>query len=507
MIGSNKFVNGAFNSSVNVFQNKCVASWSNAGVLDEGYLKVVPSDEGSSIVLGVGSLTAGKRYLLRYSLKAAGTLSLAANLRSASYSANTSVIRRKASTTRTENEILFSPSTNESSGSLVFTADAKTTYYLDNIKLYEADATVTNPDDSIRFEYNASKAPKTVSLKGNYVDVKNNKYSNSIVLQPYASAILIKDGGTVTTLTNKSPTVNITSPITNKSYTGPAIINMEATATDVDGKISKVEFYNGSTLLHTEYYTPYTYTWNNVPAGNYTLIAKAYDNSGSVTTSAGVSISVVKLNAPIVFIKTPYTNTSYTGPATIKMEATATDADGKISKVEFYNGSALLHTEYYVPYTYTWNNVSVGNYKLTAKAYDNSGNITTSAGVSISVVNATSMSITSPAYTELLSVTSDTKVINSGGTLNKADISGLANFKLFPNPAINKIQIYFDGLQNNQKVNLSIVDLSGRRLKSFLIRVSGEKIEVDVSSLSTGMYIMSLTGENFMINKNFSKIK
>lgn len=52
-----------------------------------------------------------------------------------------------------------------------------------------------NPDDYIRFEYNATDNNKTVNLAGNYRDVSNNKYSNSIVLKPYSSIILLKQTG------------------------------------------------------------------------------------------------------------------------------------------------------------------------------------------------------------------------------------------------------------------------------------------------------------------------
>ncbi len=79
-------------------------------------------------------------------------------------------------------------------------------------------------------------------------------------------------------------------------------------------------------------------------------------------------------NAPTVSITIPVNNVKYTGPATIYMEAIAGDADGTINKVEFYNGTTLLKTEYISPYTHTWNNVQIGNYILTAKAYDNSCN-------------------------------------------------------------------------------------------------------------------------------------
>lgn len=48
--------------------------------------------------------------------------------------------------------------------------------------------------------YNDTKVAKTVSLSGSYVDSKGVKYTNSITLQPYSSAFLIKDN-TPTTVT------------------------------------------------------------------------------------------------------------------------------------------------------------------------------------------------------------------------------------------------------------------------------------------------------------------
>jgi len=39
--------------------------------------------------------------------------------------------------------------------------------------------------------------------------------------------------------------------------------------------------------------SPYAYTWTNVAAGNYTISAKAYDNTGAVTTAGSVAVKVV----------------------------------------------------------------------------------------------------------------------------------------------------------------------------------------------------------------------
>jgi len=91
---------------------------------------------------------------------------------------------------------------------------------------------------------------------------------------------------------NLPPTVSITSPSNGATLTAPATITINATAADSDGTITKVEFYQGSTLLGTDTNAPYSFTWNNVPAGNYTLIAKVTDNNGATATSNPVNVTV-----------------------------------------------------------------------------------------------------------------------------------------------------------------------------------------------------------------------
>jgi len=92
--------------------------------------------------------------------------------------------------------------------------------------------------------------------------------------------------------TNKAPTVVLTSPVSSDVFEDPATITLNASATDLDGTISKVEFYNGTTLLGTDISSPYTYSFTNVAAGTYTLYAKAYDNQGAQASSGSVLITV-----------------------------------------------------------------------------------------------------------------------------------------------------------------------------------------------------------------------
>jgi len=177
-------------------------------------------------------------------------------------------------------------------------------------------------------------------------------------------------------IATKAPAVTLTSPIANASYNAPANITLTAVASDTDGTISKVEFYNGTTLLGTKTSAPYSFSWQNVASGKYTLLAKATDNSGLVTTSAAVSISVITSTtpkAPTVSITSPITNTKYMAPGSIEITASASDTDGSIGKVEFYNGATLLATVTTSPYKYVWQNVAAGAYSITAKATDNTG--------------------------------------------------------------------------------------------------------------------------------------
>jgi endoglucanase len=91
---------------------------------------------------------------------------------------------------------------------------------------------------------------------------------------------------------NNLPTVSITSPANGADFNAPATVIINAAASDVDGSISKVNFYNGSTLLGTDTTPPYSYTWNNVPDGNYVLTAKATDDEGASATSSPVTVNV-----------------------------------------------------------------------------------------------------------------------------------------------------------------------------------------------------------------------
>jgi hypothetical protein len=171
-------------------------------MLDGGAFKMsfAPSPGASKMTLittQIGAVESNKNYRLKFSLLGSNynNPSLTIYLRRTAYPYDRISDLRyvKISGTRTENEVVLSVPVGIDDASVTFEdMDQSTNFWLDNIQLHEADVTFTNPDDHFRFEYNASNQNKTVSLDANYLDVKGNRYLDTLVLAPYSSVVLIK---------------------------------------------------------------------------------------------------------------------------------------------------------------------------------------------------------------------------------------------------------------------------------------------------------------------------
>jgi hypothetical protein len=326
---------------------------------------------------------------------------------------------------------------------------------------------------------------------------------------------------------NQLPSISLTAPVNGAIVTAPASITITATASDPDGTVAKVEFFDGTTKLGEDTSSPYSFSWTSVPAGDHVISTKATDNIGGVTTSGSVTIHVAAIQgtsfnanvaggiiiSPFVvsgtapaFVSQPspttdpalggvgryYFDVPATGnyqvraqvicadegsnsffaqidsapttsniwdilpaagiqtrtvswggrnnpaqvfnlstgvhhylevrgregdaqlvsitlvgentpptvsitdpadgefftpaPATVPIAATAADADGTVTKVEFFANGAKIGEDTTSPFTLSWTSVPAGNYILTAKATDNGGLTTDSTGIAIQVL-------------------------------------------------------------------------------------------------------------------------
>lgn len=243
------------------------------------------------------------------------------------------------------------------------------------------------PDGTDKIAYSYMTASGAGGSSDLYV-MNSDGTSRTIIAQEPDETIKLRWSPKETT----RPTVSITAPANNAVYAAGASLTINATAADSDGTISKVEFYKGNLKLGEDKTSPYSFTWTNAAPGIHSLVARAYDNNWAITDSTPVSVTVQAAAnaAPTVSFTAPVNNATFTAPAMINLTATASDSDGTIAKVEFYQGAVKLGEDVSAPYELAWNNVAGGSYQLIAIATDNAG------ATAASIVNIT---VTAPAPT------------------------------------------------------------------------------------------------------------
>ena len=96
---------------------------------------------------------------------------------------------------------------------------------------------------------------------------------------------------------NPAPAVALSAPQNGSSFAlgSPVVISAtvsDLTSTGTAGVVSKVEFFNGSTLIGTDTSAPFSISWTPSTVGSYTLLARATDSQGTVGTSASTTITV-----------------------------------------------------------------------------------------------------------------------------------------------------------------------------------------------------------------------
>ncbi|MCX6892577.1 MAG: PQQ-dependent sugar dehydrogenase [Verrucomicrobia bacterium] len=187
---------------------------------------------------------------------------------------------------------------------------------------------------------------------------------------------------------NAAPIVTLTNPIEGAVFVAPASISLQATASDADGTVTNVEFFDGTSSLGSYSAGPYSLAVNLAP-GSHTLTAVASDNLGVTTASAAVTVTVISNSPPAAGITSPTNGSTFTAPAAIIIAAAASDLDGSVTNVEFLDGATSLGSCPGKPYSLLAS-LSVGTHPLTVKVSDNLGISTTSGIVTVTVASSAS---------------------------------------------------------------------------------------------------------------------
>jgi len=245
-----------------------------------------------------------------------------------------------------------------------------------------ADGTVTN----VAFYQGATLLGNVTSAPFNYAWLNASAGSYNLTAQATDSHGLTATSSVVSITVTNGFGISLTSPANNANYLPDSSVPLAANAFESGGSITNVEFYANGADLGGVISAPYSLAWPNVSAGNYALTAVASDAAGNSTTSSVVNITVHV--PPTISLTAPASGASYVAPASLTLSATASDSDGTITNVAFYQGSTLLANVASAPYTYTWADVSAGAYALTAVATDDSSSSSTSSVVNVTVTNA-----------------------------------------------------------------------------------------------------------------------
>lgn len=292
----------------------------------------------------------------------------------------------------------------------------------------DADGTISK----VEFFNGATKLGEDLTAPYNFswANVPVGTYSISAKATDNQSGVATSTSITINVANaNTPPVVALTGPANNGVFPVGSIVNITANASDANGTVARVEFFSGTTKLGEDTSGPYSFAWNNVPAGAYTITARATDNQGVTTTSTAVSITVSSgNNPPVVSITSPANNANFTAGSNITITANASDSNGSVAKVEFFRGTTKLGEDATSPYSFSWTNVAAGSYVLTARATDNQGAVNTSGAINITIAGANTppaITLTAPANNASFAVGStimlSANATDANGTIAKVE--------------------------------------------------------------------------------------
>ncbi len=189
----------------------------------------------------------------------------------------------------------------------------------------------------------------------------------------------------VAIVVNALPVVSVAGVANASVHAIGAEMGFTATASDPDGNIAKVEFIINGIKVSEDLSSPYTYDHQAFEFGTFNLVARATDNTGGAINSSPLNFIV---NAPpIISFSSPNNNTKAQPGETLTLSVNASDPDGGIAKVEFFQNGEKFGEVLGAPFSLKTPALKSGPYIFAARATDNRGFTTNATPVSL-VVNA-----------------------------------------------------------------------------------------------------------------------
>ena len=87
----------------------------------------------------------------------------------------------------------------------------------------------------------------------------------------------------------------------------------------------------------------------------------------------------------------------------------------------------------------------------------------------------------------------------------KTDVNGALSMSLSPNPVSKSLHISAIGLQQNKQTTISVLSASGAVMKTVNSNNTIKVLQLDVSSLVSGVYIVKVISGDKVMYKRFVK--
>ena len=176
---------------------------------------------------------------------------------------------------------------------------------------------------------------------------------------------------------NLPPSVSLSAPSSGSTVVLGASVNLAASASDVDGNVVRVVFRIEGNAVGEITSPPYQLSWTPAAAGSYVVTALAYDDAGAATTSVPATLTVEPVpqpnTPPDVALIHPLPGASVIQGSPIRVDASASDSDGAVVRVDFYANGVLIGADTQAPYTINWVGATAGTHTLMARAIDDDG--------------------------------------------------------------------------------------------------------------------------------------
>lgn len=188
------------------------------------------------------------------------------------------------------------------------------------------------------------------------------------------------------------------------------IVQLPVSTCQIDGSESVVPDPEHSSFQWEQVYGPSVVSFSddkalvteidNLEEGVYKLKLSGSDDNTNSEDSVLIIVRTGSNLLPSVALTTPSNNQTFVEGESITINAVASDLDGNIDLVEFFNGGIKIGESLSEPYQLEWETPENGTHVLTAKATDNAGESTQSDEVTITVNQKMSCDYTSSTSTE-----------------------------------------------------------------------------------------------------------